>query len=184
MLTIGGQAAPEAQQLFQVNGALRLPDGRIVVANSGSAEVRVYSTTGELLATHGRKGGGPGEFDSPRLVGRMAGDSLVVFDPNPRRASILTADGGYHRYYDVGTEGGGFPIAQGIMPDGGLVIGGVMYFSSDQGFPSGLVRPKSRYLVMTPTGTVRADLGEQFLRHIRDYCAEHGVALDAGGHSR
>jgi hypothetical protein len=177
VLTIGGDDAPEAQQIYQASGALRLPDGRIVVANSGSAEIRVYGSTGELLATHGRKGEGPGEFTAPTLVGRVAGDSLIVFDPNPRRASILTADGGYQRSYDVGAEGGGFPVAQGITEDGGLVIGGGMYFSSDQGFPTGLVRPRSRYLVMTPGGDVRADLGE--LPAAEMYARRQGNAFSA-----
>jgi hypothetical protein len=176
-LSIGGASAPEAQQLFQASGALRLPDGRIVVSNAGSGEIRVYSPAGELLATHGRKGEGPGEFTNPTLAGRFAGDSLVVFDPSPRRASILTPDGGYHRFYNVGTEGGGFPIAQGIMPDGGLVIGGGMYFSSDQGFPTGLVRPGSRYLIMAPDGTIRGDLGEMPAAEL--YATRSGNAFSA-----
>jgi hypothetical protein len=176
-LSIGGAAAPETQQIFQASGALRLADGRIVVANAGSGEIRVYNPNGELVATHGRKGEGPGEFTAPTLAGRFAGDSLVVFDPSPRRASILTPDGGYQRFYDVGTEGGGFPVAQGIMPDGGLVIGGGMFFSSDGGFPTGLVRPKSRYLIMAPDGTVRGDLGE--LPAAEMYAIRSGNAFSA-----
>jgi ATP-dependent DNA helicase RecQ len=49
------------------------------------------------------------------------------------------------------------------------------------------VRPSSADALLGIRGIgekKRADLGEQFLRHIRDYCAEHGVALDAGGRGR
>jgi hypothetical protein len=158
-LTIGGPDAPEALQLYQVAGARRLADGRIAVLNGGSAQLRIHGADGALLAVHGRKGEGPGEFTQPHLAG-LIGDSLIVFDAGLRRATIMRPDSGYVRSYDVGTEGGGFPIARGVMNDGGLAIGGGMYFSSDQGFPNGLVRANSRYLIMKPDGTLRGDLGE------------------------
>lgn len=46
------------------------------------------------------------------------------------------------------------------------------------------VRPSSADALLGIRGIgekKRADLGEQFLRHIRDYCQEHALALDAGG---
>jgi len=160
VLTIGGLDAPESSQLYRVSGAVRLSDGRIAVADAGSAEVRVFAGDGRPLARHGRKGEGPGEFMDPFLAGSLPGDTLVVFDAGLRRVSMLTADSGYVRSHQVGVEGGGYPIAQGLMRDGSLAIGGGMYFSSDQGFPSGALRAPSKYLVIAPDGSLGADLGE------------------------
>ncbi len=42
VLSIGTFAGDSLYQLFRVQGAARLPDGRIAVANGGSGEIRVY----------------------------------------------------------------------------------------------------------------------------------------------
>ena len=42
--------------------ALRLPNGQIVIANSGSNELRYYDSAGVFLYAVGREGFGPGEF--------------------------------------------------------------------------------------------------------------------------
>lgn len=159
-LTIGGLEAPESQQLFQVSGARRLRDGRIVVVDGGSGEVRVYGAGGTLEHAHGRKGEGPGEFQDPHLAGVLGADSLIVYDSRLRRVTLLHPDDGFVRSYLVGTEGGGFPVAIGITDEGGLAIGGGMFFSSADGFPSGSVRPNSRYVILAPDGSVRGDFGD------------------------
>ncbi len=160
LLTIGGLDVPESQQLFQVSGARRLADGRIAVVDGGSAEVRVYDPRGTLVHAHGGKGEGPGEYQSPRLAGLLGPDTLVVYDSRLRRVSLLHPDQGFVRSYLVGAEGGGFPLAIGITDDGGLAIGGGMFFSSAEGFPSGRVRPNSRYVILAPDGSVRGDFGD------------------------
>jgi len=159
-LTIGGLEAPEAEQLFRVHGARRLADGRIVVVDGGAAEIRVYGGDGTLIAVHGRKGEGPGEFRDPMLAGVVGGDSLAVYDSQLRRVSLVHVESGFVRSYPVGTGGGGFPVAIGITGEGGLAVGGGMFFSSASGFPTGIVRPNSRYVILAPDGSVRGDLGE------------------------
>lgn len=159
-LTIGGLDAPETEQLFRVSGGRRLADGRIVVANGGSAEIRVYGADGALVVAHGRKGEGPGEFQEPKLAGVLGGDTLVVYDSRLRRVSLVHTVSGFARSYLVGGEGGGYPVAIGITGDGGLAVGGGMFFSSASGFPTGAVRPNSRYVILEPDGSVRGDLGD------------------------
>ena len=53
--------APE-YQLFRVRAALTLSDGRIVVSNSGTQQLRLYDPQGRYLVTAGGPGEGPGEF--------------------------------------------------------------------------------------------------------------------------
>lgn len=61
-VSIGTLEGDEGDMLFLVLDATRLPDGRIVLANAGSAELRVFSADGVHLATWGGQGEGPGEF--------------------------------------------------------------------------------------------------------------------------
>ena len=82
-LSIGSIDSGGADQLFQVTDAMRFADGRIVIANSGSNELRVFNPDGSHAATFGRQGEGPGEFTSysPTAVARWPGDSIAA--PNP-----------------------------------------------------------------------------------------------------
>ncbi len=155
--TIGGLDAPPAEQLFGVNGARRLADGRIAVADRSMA-VSIFGPDGTLLAKHGRRGEGPGEFMAASLAGAR-GDSLIVLDGQLRRISIVHADTGFVCSYAIGQRGG-FPVAQGLVDSGDILIGGGMSFSSAEGFPIGQVRPTSRYVVLDAAGSVKADLGE------------------------
>jgi hypothetical protein len=91
-LTIGTTEGVDEYQLFRVVGSHRLADGRLVVANWGSQELRFYDQNGRYLFAAGKEGGGPGEF---RSVGRMwaLGDSLVVMDFQLMRISLFSSGG-------------------------------------------------------------------------------------------
>jgi hypothetical protein len=52
-LSIGTLEGEEAYQLFRVSDAMRLDDGRIVVVNGGSNEMRVFDAAGVHLASWG-----------------------------------------------------------------------------------------------------------------------------------
>lgn len=162
ILVVGGMDAPESDQLFRVTGALRLPDGRFVLSNAGTKEIRILGPDGALLTTHGREGDGPGEFQAPMLLGLLAPDSLLVWDEGLRRISVLHLESGFARSYQIDWSGTGFPVARGMMTDGSVVMGGGMSFNSDGGFPNGVIRPASTF------GWVRPD-GEEV--HLGDFPA-------------
>jgi hypothetical protein len=91
-LQIGIVDGDENYQLYDVAGAMQLPNGNIAVLNSGSSQIRMYDAAGKFIAAHGRKGDGPGEFRKPiRLY--VLGDTLAVFDGAPMRLTLLTSDG-------------------------------------------------------------------------------------------
>ncbi len=46
---------------WAIDPGRRLADGRIVMADGGAAEIRVYGADGALVVAHGGKGEGPGE---------------------------------------------------------------------------------------------------------------------------
>ncbi|MYE94691.1 MAG: hypothetical protein F4238_15175, partial [Gemmatimonadetes bacterium] len=59
-VSIGEVTGEEAYLLHGADAAVMLPDGRIVVANTGTGEIRVFDAAGVHQATWGRAGGGPG----------------------------------------------------------------------------------------------------------------------------
>jgi hypothetical protein len=96
-LVIGSINGPPAQQLFQAFDASRLPDGSILVANSGTFELRKYDPQGRHLWSEGAEGNGPGEFRSLSLIDVVRGDSIYVWDQRAMRVSVLDPVGRFAR---------------------------------------------------------------------------------------
>jgi hypothetical protein len=149
-VVIGRADGPE--ELYQVSGATLLADGRIVVVNGGTQEVRIFDADGRRVGSFGRDGDGPGEYRSPYLVATR-GDTLVLYDRRQRRMSRVLADGTIVEERTIGEEGGGYPVARGMFSDDAIAFGGGMSFSSNDGFPSGRVRPASSFLAVPADAT-------------------------------
>lgn len=98
-VTIGVREGEEPDMLYIVRDALRLDDGRIVVANSGTQEMRVFDETGTHVATWGGRGEGPGEFRSLSAVEPWPGDSIAAWYGPRRGISVFDADGGFGRNF-------------------------------------------------------------------------------------
>lgn len=94
---IGRVRGPPEYRLHRVYGATRLSDGRIVVLDNGSLQVRFYSPEGKFLRAVGGEGEGPGEFASLWALFRLRKDSIVVWDHDLQRITVFTADGDYAR---------------------------------------------------------------------------------------
>jgi hypothetical protein len=93
LLEIGVEDGPPEYQFSRVEGALRLPDGRIVVADAGSREIRIFDAEGRFLSASGRRGDAPGEYREIIGLGYGPGDSIWVFDYGNRRFTVLTSAG-------------------------------------------------------------------------------------------
>ncbi|HSG81465.1 MAG TPA: hypothetical protein VLC48_04385 [Gemmatimonadota bacterium] len=117
----GGETT--AHQLYSVVGAVRLGDGRIVVADGGSSELRFYDDVGRHLRSSGRAGEGPGEFRRMMGLGRVRGDSLVVYDVGLQRLQVFDPEGEYVRGYrpEAGAE---IPLGavRDVFEDGSLLV--------------------------------------------------------------
>ena len=76
-----GAADGEEPYLFQhAIGATRLSDGRIVVADYGSMELRIFDgASGTHLTTLGGVGEGPGEYGGLMDVERLPNDSIMAW---------------------------------------------------------------------------------------------------------
>jgi hypothetical protein len=96
-LDIGQPDGHAARELYRVTDAVQLPDGRLVIANSGSSELRYFDSAGEYLTAVGRRGAGPGEFTGDLSLLPYYGDSLLVWDARLRRFSLFDSDGAFAR---------------------------------------------------------------------------------------
>ena len=99
-------------------GVARDPQsGRVFVADSQAHDVKVFDRNGVLLATWGRRGHGPGEFNAPTYL-TFAGGRLYVTDTLNSRVQVFDHEGRFVR--SVGRRGlyiGDLPRPKGVAVD-------------------------------------------------------------------
>jgi hypothetical protein len=120
MVVIGADTLDPAHELHGPSFAIRLSDGTIVIANTGTNELRFFDAAGKHRRTVGRKGQGPGEYAVISGLARGAADTVIVFDAAQQRATFHAPDGAFVRVVKrVGPQGN--PEFAGVMP-GALVL--------------------------------------------------------------
>jgi hypothetical protein len=98
-VTIGRIAGEQGYLLDRITDAVRMTDGRFVLLNGGTQELRFYDAQGTYLHAAGGRGGGPGEFQLASRMFRMPGDSLFVVDPQGGRFTVMDESGAFARSY-------------------------------------------------------------------------------------
>jgi len=130
LVDIGGNEQVPEYDIGPVTGTVLLADGRIVVANQGTSEIRFYDSTGTWLTSSGRAGDGPGEYRALFGVWVGAGDSLLAFDFTRQSLSVLAPGGEFVRLITIGSQSlgdaattGRFTFAQptGVLGDGSIL---------------------------------------------------------------
>ena len=123
-LDIGGLSAEPEYDFYQILGLVRLPDGRIVVANRGTDEIRFYDSNGLYLSTSGGEGGGPGMYYGLQGLWLLGGDSLVAWDIYSVRTTILDSEGTYVRSWTPSIPGREASFrARTLCGDGSFLLG-------------------------------------------------------------
>lgn len=115
----GGATDDPADELLRVRTALRLPDGRFVVANGKPLEARVYRPSGELVARLGREGEGPGEYRSAIRVRPWRGDSVRLYSAGTGQWLLYRLDGTFVRQWEISR-------AEYSEVDGWVLVGSAM----------------------------------------------------------
>jgi hypothetical protein len=158
-LDIGVVEGGDEYQLFNVAGALELSDGRIVVANAGTSELRFYDASGSFLSSSGRKGSGPGEFQDILWIERLAADSIIAYDYRLRRISVFDSDGRFVRSFDLHfiDQVGGFPTLVAPFPDSSLLVALEQFFVGER--EPGLRRDTTLYVRCDMEGALLDTLG-------------------------
>jgi hypothetical protein len=120
---LSSEDAAQKTEFHRIVGALRASNGFVAVLDAGSNSLVVLDSAGGLVARVGRKGSGPGEFQSPRWAGRI-GDTAAVYDLSTRRLSLIAVSRAPKFIKEVrvsasSTRGGVSVI--GRLPDGRMV---------------------------------------------------------------
>lgn len=95
--TIGSASGGNEYELYRVFGASQLSDGRIVLVNQGSQELRFYDADGRHVLSTGRSGRGPGEFENAFHLWVLPGDTIWVGDYRPWQFLVFGPDGQWVR---------------------------------------------------------------------------------------
>ncbi|MEP7326434.1 MAG: 6-bladed beta-propeller [Gemmatimonadota bacterium] len=95
LLDVGVAEGDEAYELDGASSSLRLSDGRVLVANTGSNEIRVYDSLGHFASRIGRKGSGPGEFSGGLQLVATPLKGFAVYDRGEGRLSRFDSTGAY-----------------------------------------------------------------------------------------
>lgn len=156
VLDIGSSGMGEDYDLFRVRSALRLPDGRIVVANTGTSEIRFYDSAGQYLRAVGGPGEGPGEFESLFSV-RLAGDTLFAHDFMQARVSRFDLEGEF--LSDVALErDAGLPLQ--VFPAPGGFVGLLLDFGDELPADATYMRRAARYVRYGRDGSMGEEIDE------------------------
>lgn len=124
-LEVGGKEADDSFHFFAVSDAVLLPDGRLIVANSGEYELLVFDAQGRFLRRLGNKGEGPGEFSAgltPRLF--VTGDELLATSGVGRVNRYALPALEWTATERLASEGSTMqPALVGAFTDGSLLLG-------------------------------------------------------------
>lgn len=122
-VTIGETGGAPEYELYRVFGAGRLGDGRIVLVNQGSQEIRFYDAHGVFLHRAGRAGEGPGEFRDAFQMWVLPGDTVWVGDYRPWQFQIFGPDGDWVRTVRPRPEYINPPAVMAVLHDGHSLLG-------------------------------------------------------------
>jgi len=139
----------------EVVAAIRLADGRVAVADAGSAMVTYFRPDGTAERSFGGSGDGPGEFRILQGMGRTTADTLWVFDFSHHRFSIVAPDATVTREVTLRPPPGPL-LAVGAMAGGGFVLGEAWSSTAVAGASEpGLRRDPVAYLAYAADGALR-----------------------------
>ena len=99
-LTIGTLSGDPALEFAAIGSVAQLPNGMIVVLDGrgeSAFEFRFFDSTGKHIATHGRRGEGPGEYRWINYFGSAGADTVIAVDFPNRRLNWLSVSKGYLR---------------------------------------------------------------------------------------
>jgi hypothetical protein len=157
IVEIGSTSSEGPDQFFRITDARQLDSTSVMIANSGSGEIRVFDYSRGHLRSFGGSGKGPGEFTY--LAGlHSKGDTVLAIDYSPRQVSFFDRDGRFLRVVRF-AEGADirWPTPLGFLADGRVIaVNGQTFESGQMGV--GLVRPPFEILELPVTGNGSAKL--------------------------
>lgn len=136
---IGTVAGGEETQFTYLLDAMRLSDGRLLVAESGAWRVRLFDQGGSFLNWIGSVGEGPAEYSAVASTGLLDGDTIWVHDRQRRGFVLYLPDGRFVRSFQVELLPSMPQLLRGRMLRGGNVVIDGSTFGFDE-LPTGADR--------------------------------------------
>ena len=121
-VTVGKAEGEDPYLLHWAIGASKLSDGRFVVADLGSSEIRLFDASGTHIATWGGRGEGPGEISSDlQRVEAWTGDSVIAwYSGGGQEVSVFDSEGRFGRSFRLG-QADRFRSTVGVRADGTIL---------------------------------------------------------------
>ncbi len=136
---LGALANPEEQVFGRIAGAILGPFGRVLILDSLDPSIKVFDPgSGRRVATVGRGGLGPGEFQDPQAMFVGPSDALFVLNAL-RRISIFRL--GRDSIAFEGTRDVDLELIDGCVAGDDLVIHGVVPGVEESAGPSASSSP-------------------------------------------
>jgi hypothetical protein len=129
-LSIGVEEGEPEYMLAGLFGAVRLSDGRIVIAQRSTHDIRYYDSTGAFLRTSGREGRGPGEFSSPFYLHVVPGDTVYAGDYDPWQFLVFDPEGNWVRSVKPTPTFYNSPDFASVLEDRRLLLGAIDRFGA------------------------------------------------------
>lgn len=133
-VSIGIEEGEEPYMLAHLGGAIRLSDGRIVLANCQTHEIRYFDSTGTWIRSSGRQGQGPGEFSEPFYIQPLRGDTIYVGDFRPFQYLVFDEKGDWVKSVKPDPMEFNSPRSMNILADGRLFNGRENTFEKRENF--------------------------------------------------
>jgi hypothetical protein len=159
ILGIGQTAGEDPYLLSRVVGALRLADGRIVIGDGGTGQLRFYDSAGVFLSQTGGVGEGPGEFEYMRSLERCRPDGFIAFDID-WAMNAYTEEGAFVEKRQMLVPEGITPYNLACDPAARVVMIGWGRGASPGPPPIGFHTTRDRLVLAAPDGSVATDFGE------------------------
>jgi hypothetical protein len=183
IMSLGTVGGPPESQFYRVRGVVRLEDGRVVVANRGSSEIRLYGPDGRWIRSMGGEGDGPSEFRYVSGVQLLPPDTILVSDARGPRVTLFTADGVLVESRRLASPNNQFRPPDHRLPDGHWLD--LTPSSEIEGYQ----RRRNTYVTWTEgdaaTDTVLAHDGLEYLIYTRyrgdQYIGTGAVPVPFGG---
>jgi sugar lactone lactonase YvrE len=179
LMTLGkaGVASAEPGQFDEPTDVLVAPNGDIFVTEghtggtAGNDRVSKFSKDGKFIKSWGKKGSGPGEFNSPHTLAMDSRGRLFVGDRSNNRIQIFDQDG---RYLDTWMQFGR-PSGITILKDDTMYVADSESFGPDEpGWKKGI-----------RIGSAKDGSVKFFIEDMESTTIEHsgaeGVGVDAQG---
>jgi len=155
---IGDLESEDENVLFYMPSDIAVDkEGNVYVLDSGNHRIQKFDPDGDFLASFGRQGQGPGEFQYPQSIDLDPEGNLYVSDSGNQKIQIIKPDGSLAEELKITEEAPGIlrvRSGQMIMGEGASIFSfGMGRMDQEQGLPK-LIK------VLNKAAEIQKELGE------------------------